>query len=138
MYTPTAGPRIRDKFRLTRVSVVSMSAFLSSFDGATRLEMDRAVSNTGSGGDGNTIVFFIFRMCAEMRTTLLGTGGSLSFRDWLSDGVLIGVVFVGHVATNWMDHKPYIREWRREINADHPPGRLLVLPEGARDAEFDD
>ena len=103
VYTPTAETRSQDKFRVSRVFVVPMAA--SCPPSSAQRGLRRRGSSPVLGRECSTPVRPVcsrlpLRWCAQ----------------WLC--------CVDHVAMNWLYHRPYIREWRPGINADHPRGRL--------------
>ncbi|EPS96993.1 hypothetical protein FOMPIDRAFT_92538 [Fomitopsis schrenkii] len=117
VYTPNAGPRAADKFKIVKCSVFSMSAVLAKLEGLMGLDPGEGAMLLGpEDSEENTdIRYFIHRICAGMDPTMLGNG-------W--------------VRKDYLKHWQYDPNWRQKINKDVPPIPLELAP-GIRDAEFD-
>lgn len=76
MYTPNAGPRAADKFKIVKCSVFSMSAVLAKLEGLMGLDPGEGAMLLGpEDSEENTdIRYFIHRICAGMDPTMLGNG----------------------------------------------------------------
>ncbi|KAH9920635.1 uncharacterized protein B0H18DRAFT_1191567 [Fomitopsis serialis] len=100
MYTPQAGTRAKDKFKIIRCSVIRMSDFLkglASILGVSPDETDRYRPQQPSWG----VKFFVFR----------------------SGGVDMKSVDEGFLPHTIIEQSSYNRSWRRYISQSCPPHR---------------